>query len=174
MHRYERAAIYVFFPFITNAILAASAFLNFADFSGHTAYCYVTVAAAAVGVGIAVYGFKSHDLGPAPLLFALGAHCVLIMVVFAGIYRGDGLLYSGVCEGALYIKQSETVCISGSSDWINPLYFSVVTWTTLGYGDFTPPHELRLIAAIEALSGYVFFGMVVGIATAMMIQRAER
>ncbi|MBU2714033.1 ion channel [Zooshikella harenae] len=33
------------------------------------------------------------------------------------------------------------------------LYFSVVTFTTLGYGDFTPVGLTRLIAAIEAFTG---------------------
>jgi hypothetical protein len=85
--------------------------------------------------------------------------------------RGYGLLYSGPCEGDLYTKLNDTICVSGSSDWINPFYFSVATWTTLGDGDFTPSHELRLLASIEALAGYVFFGMVVGIATAVITRR---
>jgi len=43
------------------------------------------------------------------------------------------------------------------------LYFSIVTFTTLGYGDFQPTHDLRLIAGTEALLGYVFLGLMVGI-----------
>ena len=33
------------------------------------------------------------------------------------------------------------------------LYFSIVTFTTLGYGDFSPPVEGRLIASIQAMFG---------------------
>lgn len=172
MHRFGRSIIYVFFPFTNNAVLASSAFnFNYEDFAGHTFLCYATVAAAAIGAAIALWAFKSHDLGPLPLLVALVAHSLAIIVIFAGIYRGYGLLYSGICDEALYAK-SQDVCTSRSNDWISPLYFSVVTWTTLGYGDFTPPHALRLVAAGEALFGYVFFGMVVGVATAIISHRS--
>jgi voltage-gated potassium channel Kch len=33
------------------------------------------------------------------------------------------------------------------------LYLSVVTFTTLGYGDLAPRQEFRLVAASEALAG---------------------
>jgi Ion channel len=39
------------------------------------------------------------------------------------------------------------------------LYFSLVTWTTLGYGDFRPTVPLRLFAAAEAVTGYVYMGL---------------
>jgi hypothetical protein len=45
------------------------------------------------------------------------------------------------------------------------LYFSIVTWTTLGYGDFTPPAAIRMIAAIQAMLGYIFLGILVGLGT---------
>ncbi len=35
------------------------------------------------------------------------------------------------------------------------LYFSVITFTTVGYGDFLPLGWVREISAIEALSGVV-------------------
>ncbi len=37
-------------------------------------------------------------------------------------------------------------------------YFSVVTWTTLGYGDLRPRPEGRLIASTEAIVGYIYMG----------------
>jgi hypothetical protein len=37
---------------------------------------------------------------------------------------------------------------------LDALYFSVITWTTLGYGDFIPSAECRPWAAAEALTGY--------------------
>jgi hypothetical protein len=52
--------------------------------------------------------------------------------------------------------------------------FSVVTWTTLGYGDFTPPTDIRLITAMQALLGYAFFGIVVGVGTDRLISRTVR
>jgi hypothetical protein len=48
-------------------------------------------------------------------------------------------------------------------DWYNSVYFSVVTWTTLGYGDFAPVENLRLVAALEALMGYFYMALLVGL-----------
>lgn len=42
------------------------------------------------------------------------------------------------------------------------LYFSIVTFSTLGYGDFTPSGNSRLFAAYEALIGNVHLGFLVG------------
>jgi prepilin signal peptidase PulO-like enzyme (type II secretory pathway) len=41
-------------------------------------------------------------------------------------------------------------------------YFSLVTWTTLGYGDFRPTAALRLIAGSEAILGYFSMALFVG------------
>jgi prepilin signal peptidase PulO-like enzyme (type II secretory pathway) len=48
------------------------------------------------------------------------------------------------------------------SDARTCFYFSLVTWTTLGYGDFRPTAALRLIAASEALLGYVSMALFIG------------
>jgi hypothetical protein len=48
-------------------------------------------------------------------------------------------------------------------DWYNSIYFSIVTWTTLGYGDFSPPEGLRLVAAFEAIVGYLYMAILVGL-----------
>ncbi|MDM8559698.1 potassium channel family protein [Candidatus Parabeggiatoa sp. HSG14] len=43
------------------------------------------------------------------------------------------------------------------------LYFSIITWTTVGYGDFTPIPALWLIAAMEAVMGYVYMALLIGL-----------
>lgn len=48
-------------------------------------------------------------------------------------------------------------------DWATSIYFSIVTWTTLGYGDFSPVESLRLVAATEAMMGYIYMAVLVGI-----------
>lgn len=58
--------------------------------------------------------------------------------------------------------------VEGSSgiivgDFITSLYFSIVTWTTLGYGDLKPVNELRLLASLEALMGYVYMAILIGL-----------
>jgi hypothetical protein len=42
------------------------------------------------------------------------------------------------------------------------LYFSAVTFSTLGYGDFKPTESARLVAAAHALIGNLHLGMLVG------------
>lgn len=42
------------------------------------------------------------------------------------------------------------------------LYFSVVTWTTVGYGDIVPSPDMRLIAASEAFTGLVGMTLAIG------------
>lgn len=49
-----------------------------------------------------------------------------------------------------------------SLDWVDSLYFSVVTFTTLGYGDIAPlTTALKIVTASEALFGAFFIGLVV-------------
>lgn len=44
-------------------------------------------------------------------------------------------------------------CLIPVGDYWNNLYFSVVTFTTLGYGDFRPIGTIKVLASIEALLG---------------------
>lgn len=49
-------------------------------------------------------------------------------------------------------------------DWVNSIYFSIVTFTTLGLGDITPLHSsdnYKLIVGSEALVGAFFMGLIV-------------
>ncbi|PCI35211.1 MAG: hypothetical protein COB60_03770 [Flavobacteriaceae bacterium] len=50
------------------------------------------------------------------------------------------------------------------------LYFSLVTFTTLGYGDITLSSEWRLLSGIEAINGI----MLIGWSTAMMYSIIQR
>ena len=49
----------------------------------------------------------------------------------------------------------------GCIDFWQALYFSIVTWTTLGYGDIVPLGWARALAASEALVGYLIMGVLV-------------
>ncbi|RLU01785.1 ion channel [Ketobacter sp.] len=44
---------------------------------------------------------------------------------------------------------------------LNAAYFSVVTWTTLGYGDFRPIDQLKPFVMAEDLMGYIFMALLV-------------
>jgi hypothetical protein len=43
-------------------------------------------------------------------------------------------------------------------DFYDCLYFSVVTYTTLGFGDHVPVSHARLIAGVEGLNGLLLIG----------------
>lgn len=47
---------------------------------------------------------------------------------------------------------------AAASDWLDYIYFSFVTYTTVGYGDLVPEGPIRFIAATEALNGWVLLG----------------
>jgi hypothetical protein len=50
------------------------------------------------------------------------------------------------------------------------LYFSIVTFTTVGYGDVVLGREWRLLATFEAMNGWIIFGW----ATALIIAFVQR
>jgi hypothetical protein len=43
-------------------------------------------------------------------------------------------------------------------DFNTAIYFSTVTYATIGYGDVVPPPEWRLVAVIEGLTGVLMLG----------------
>lgn len=51
------------------------------------------------------------------------------------------------------------------------VYFSVVTFTTLGYGNFVPANTAaEVIAAFEAIVGFAVFAFFIGVASAVALQ----
>jgi hypothetical protein len=50
-----------------------------------------------------------------------------------------------------------------TSDPVTCLYFSVLTWTTLGYGDVRPSRSARLLAASEAVVGYIVMAALIAV-----------
>ena len=58
--------------------------------------------------------------------------------------------------------------IGALPDFHTSLYFSIVTFTTLGYGDVTPHNEWQLLASIEAAIGIIIFGWSTAIVMAVV------
>jgi hypothetical protein len=80
-----------------------------------------------------------------------------ILILYADVYAELGLL------------QGEDIV----QDRWDFLYFSIVTWTTLGYGDLRPSPASRLFAASEALLGYITMGLYIGLVFQAVLSRAS-
>ena len=79
-----------------------------------------------------------------------------IVVVFACLYTTVGISYGD------------------HQTWLSPLYFSVVTMTTLGYGDVLPSSVMgQVVAMCEVVTGYVMLGGLLSIFSNKMASRAD-
>jgi len=153
MNRAWRTFFFAILPVATNWLLGFAAFfIRCSDFDGAASLCYLVMASACAAAATSIIGFVIHDIGPTRTMAAIAFQTVGLIFVFAGIYRGYGLMFGG---------QQQSLLEDGSS----ALYFSIVTWTTLGYGDFSPPANIRMVAGIEAMLGYIFLGVLVGLVT---------
>ena len=64
-----------------------------------------------------------------------------------------------------------TFHLTGALDGFEPsLYFSLVTFTTVGYGDVTLGPEWRILAGIASANGFLSFGW----STAYMVELVRR
>jgi hypothetical protein len=86
-------------------------------------------------------------------LLTLSFAMLLLMLTYADIYRSSGLVVD-------MTVQPEPRPITTRQDAV---YFSVVTWTTLGYGDIQPRGRYRYVAATEALVGMIFSGTFIAV-----------
>ncbi|MBL4940223.1 MAG: pentapeptide repeat-containing protein [Colwellia sp.] len=85
--------------------------------------------------------------GEAPLRIIGLSLCIII--ICAILYSFTGLSY----QGDMISVSTPQDFSENLSAFLSSLYFSVVTFTTLGYGDITPVGVSRTIAAIEAFTG---------------------
>ncbi|MEA2883394.1 MAG: hypothetical protein QOH32_2650 [Bradyrhizobium sp.] len=147
-------------PCVMNAYLAYEAFIIVPKaYAGSAEDCYWTLLAMGLVTLPGLIGFIRHGLGPKKTLAFVIIQSAMLILCFAGFYRGYGLCQSDTCVVPLPMMEDKTTS----------LYFSIVTWTTLGYGDYLPPHDIKLLAAAEALLGNLSFGLAVGLVTDLVI-----
>lgn len=72
-----------------------------------------------------------------------------------GIFLMCLLFFEAALWSLVYYHQSE---YTGLTTFDNALYFSLVSFTTVGYGDITLPAPWRLLGALEAMNGILLFG----------------
>lgn len=62
---------------------------------------------------------------------------------------------------------------SGAGSQLTPFYFSVVTYTTLGFGDITPSHWIgELLVMVEVALGYATLGLLLSILADRVARRS--
>lgn len=88
-------------------------------------------------------------LGPRRLRVLFGIVGVLLM------HAVEILLFAGGYALALEIGQVGAIGGMGHPRFVDLLYFSAITYTTVGYGDLAPLGALRFMAAAESLAGFV-------------------
>ncbi len=84
------------------------------------------------------------------------------------------VIVSIVCHGLIYSKIGLVPAEVGKvvqPDLVDGLYFSIVTFTTLGHGDFVPREGYRLVSALQALYGYLFLGGLVGLVVGTVVKQ---
>ena len=114
---------YLVVPLLTNMALSIGAFWYRDAFQGDADLCYFIAVFATFCGFVSIGGFLLHDIGLSRAVTALFVQALFLVSIFASIYSGFGLNDVGPVE------------------WGIAIYFSVVTWTTLGYGDFKPAPE---------------------------------
>ncbi|WP_199608747.1 ion channel [Flocculibacter collagenilyticus] len=87
-------------------------------------------------------GYGEQPLNVIKFSLSLIFICACLYFLF-GIKYGDTIIQLDINSNF----------ITNVSDFFSALYFSVVTFTTLGYGDLTPVGPSRIIAAVEAFTG---------------------
>ncbi len=92
-------------------------------------------------------------------LTALAA--LVLMMFFA-------TLLEAVAWAVTYLK------VGAIQDLETAPYFSMVTFTTLGYGDITLNEDWRLLAAFEAANGSIMFGWTTALVIALIHTFFER
>ena len=90
------------------------------------------------------------------------ANVALLLVAFAAIYASLGIEDTSGSGGPTKTRA-----------FVDCLYYSVVTFTTLGYGDFQPFGAARVMAALQAFTGYLVLGILAS-SSASLIQNSAK
>ncbi len=135
------------------AVLAAATILA-GGFSGSRGINAAVALASAILLGVGsvalIRRIFEHEQVTLPLVVAALAAYLQVALVFSFTY------------GALIAISDGDFFAQGAVESTSALYFSVVTMTTLGYGDLTPVTDVgRALAMIQTLFGQIFLVVLV-------------
>ena len=103
----------------------------------------------------------------------LGACCVYLLlgIGWSGIYS----LIEWAAPGSFNLPVAARA--GASTGWIELelIYFSLITMTTVGYGDITPASDpARIVAAVEALLAQLYLAIIIARLVGMELVHRER
>lgn len=114
--------------------------------------CASVLVVAAVLVHYEAFGLLSRALQRLP--YRGRGRVLIVMFGLLAAHILEIWLF-GFAYWALLDYPSVGSLVGGADSLPDCIYFSAVTYTTVGYGDMSPAGPLRLLAASEALSGFV-------------------
>lgn len=94
---------------------------------------------------------------------------IVFFITFCSVMVFSVVWFSiGYCSLGIANKSGMGIAV----EKLDILYFSVVTFTTLGYGDFIPCPNARPLAAIESITGYILMALFIAAIIALFEQIA--
>lgn len=82
-------------------------------------------------------------------------HIAIAIIIGIATHLLEILLFAGGMQFLVAQGRYGQLISDHSIKFTDVLYFSAVTYSTVGYGDITPTQWLRFVVAIEALTGVV-------------------
>ena len=116
-----------------------------------------------VAVGVHQYTrLRDRAAGSNELLRNVGMLSALMMVMLVGNFI------------QMWIWAALFMFIGEFDQFATALYFSCVTFATLGYGDIVLSEQWRLLSGVEAANGILMFGVSTGVMTAAVLDVMKR
>lgn len=107
-------------------------------------------------------------------LLRAGALTAKIRRKISGILKTNGLIYLLYVNGALILAASGVMMYTEGMTFPDALWWSIVTCTTVGYGDISPSTPIgRITAVVLMMFGIGFVGMLTGSITTYFTTRHE-
>jgi hypothetical protein len=79
----------------------------------------------------------------------------LAIVGAMSAHVSEAIVFGFGIEGMLLLGFGELRGATGAIDLRDTLYFSIITYSSVGYGDLAPVGALRIVAGVEAITGLV-------------------
>jgi hypothetical protein len=121
-------------------------------------------------VGLVLWYTGQVTLATLYLVFVSGLAAIYFLIklmrnrqLIASFVTYAFLMLGMICAYA-WVYYHNNMILGSDGEYESALYFSFVTWTTLGYGDLKPTESGRSLAASEAFIGYLFMGVLVALA----------